>query len=318
MKQLAGLGLAFLLLWAGCTIPGSVPPSVKIGLVAPFEGFYRTEGYDALYAVKMAVHEANASRELGEYRLELIALDDQNSTAEAVTAASKISLDPDIVGVIGHLSERTTLAALPIYARHGVPLVIPVPILEGKERLGKGAFEFYPYPPNWPEILCSEERVLVFSCPGSALYEEIQVSCPAETVSFSCYPELPLQPQNFRIAFWPGNTLTGAEVLLALRENGFSGEFWGRPELCAPPFKALTGEMGSWCFGSEMKPEASFAQKYREISGSEPGPFAWPAYLAAKGLIEAMKEARTEGRITRERVRLRLDSPQSAHKTQRF
>jgi len=294
--------LAILLLLTGCTLPGSVPPSVKIGLIAPFEGLYRAEGYDALYAVKMAVLEVNASRELGEYRLELVALDDRNSPAEAVVAAGKVSLDPDVVGAIGHLSEETTLAALPIYARHHLPLIIPIPLLESE--LGKGAFE-----PHWPEILCSEGKVLVFSCPGSAVYKEILSSCPTKDVDFYCYPEFPPNPQNYRIVFWPGDSLTGAEVLLRLRSNGFKGEFWGRPDLCSLPFKALAGEKGSWCFGGEREPDPNFAQEYRKISGTEPGPFAWPAYLAAKSLIMAMKEASAGGKITREKVWRKFASP---------
>ncbi len=299
MKRLATLGFALLLLEAGCTPPGSVPPSVKIGLVAPFEGFYRAEGYDALYAVKLAVREANASRELGEYRLELVALDDGNSPAGAITAAGKLSLDPEVVGAIGHLSEEATLAALPVYNRHRMPLIVPIPVLEGA---GDEAFLAYPRPPRWPEALCSEGKAAVFSCPDSALREEILAACPPEAVDFFCYPELPPRPQDYRIAFWPGDAVTGAEVLLRLRRDGFRGEFWGRPELCALPFRALAGERGSWCFGGEAEPDPSFAREYREISGAEPGPFAWPAYIAARTLIEAMKEARKEGGITREKV----------------
>lgn len=302
-------GLVLLLLLTGCTLPGSVPPAVKIGLVAPFEGLYRAEGYDALYGVKMAVLEANASRELGEYRLELVALDDKNLPAEAIVAASKVSLDPDVVGVIGHLSEETTLAAVPIYARHRLPLVIPIPVLENKNELGKGAFELYPAPPRWPEILCSEGKALVFSCPGSALYSEIISSCPSEKVDFYCYPEFPQGLHNYRIVFWPGDSLTGADVLLKLRSKGFTGEFWGRPDLCSLPFKALAGEEGSWCFGGEKEPDPAFAEKYRRISGAEPGPFAWPAYLAAKSLIGAIGEASAGGKITRERVWEKIAGP---------
>lgn len=301
MRRLRAISLALLVLGIGCALPGSVPPVVKIGLVAPFEGLYRAEGYDALYAVKLAVREANTSWELGKYRLELVALDDKNLPSEAIVAAGKISLDPDVMGVIGHLSEETTLAALPIYARHHLPLVIPIPILE-KENLGEGALQVYPYPSQWPKALCSERKVLVFSCPGSAVYREISSFCPIENLDFYCYPEFPPNPQSYRVAFWPGDPFTGAEVLLKLRENGFKGEFWGRPELCSLPFKALAGEKGSWCFGGEREPEETFAQEYRKISGAEPGPFAWPTYVATKTLIKALKETLAEGGITRERV----------------
>jgi ABC-type branched-subunit amino acid transport system substrate-binding protein len=305
-RKLKALSFVLLLFGASCTLPGNIPPSVKIGLIAPFEGLYRTEGYDALYAVKMAVREANNSQAARRYRLELVALDDRNLPAEARVAAGKISLDPDIVGVIGHLSEETTLAALPIYASHHLPLLVPIPILESSEAFGETAFLPPIYFPPWPENLCSKGKAVVFSCPGSAIQRKILAHCPAEKVDFYCYPEFPPQPQDYEVAFWPGDEVKGAEVLLKLRGEGFKGEFWGRPGVCSPLFESLAGERGSWCFRFEEKPDAAFVQEYRKISGAEPGPFAYPAYIAAKTLIKAIAKASAEGEVTRERVRFHL------------
>ncbi len=305
-RKLKALSFALLLLGARCALPGSIPPSVKIGLVAPFEGLYRSEGYDALYAVKMAVREANASWEVRVYRLELVALDDRNLPPEAAVAAGKISLDPDVVGVIGHLSEEATLAALPIYTRYRLPLVVPIPLLEEPEALGERAFSPYSYSPLWPQNLCTKGKALVFSCPGSAIQSKILAYCPAERVDFYCYPEFPPELHDYRVAFWPGDEVKGAEVLLKLRGNGFKGEFWGRPGICSPLFEALAGEKGNWCLGFEKEPDVAFVDEYRKISGAEPGPFAYPAYIAAKALIKAIAEASAEGKITRERVGFRL------------
>jgi len=305
-RRLKALSFALLLLGASCSLPGNIPPSVKIGLIAPFEGLYRTEGYDALYAVKMAVREANNSQPAGRYRLELVALDDKNLPAEARVAAGKISLDPEVVGVIGHLSEEATLAALPIYANHHLPILVPIPILEDSEALGEIAFLTPLYSPLWPKNLCSKGKALVFSCPGSAIQRKILAYCPAEKVDFYCYPEFPPQPQDYEVTLWPGDEVKGAEVLLKLREEGFKGEFWGRPGVCSSLFEAFAGEKGSQCFGLEEKPDASFVHEYWKISGAEPGPFAYPAYVAARALIKAIADASAEGKITRESVRFHL------------
>ena len=52
------LGLIVLILCLTACAPlvgyGSVPPTLKIGLVAPFEGIDRRLGYEALFAVKLA------------------------------------------------------------------------------------------------------------------------------------------------------------------------------------------------------------------------------------------------------------------------
>ena len=96
--------LLALLLLSACA---SVRPVVKIGLVAPFEGRERAIGYDAVYAARLAVREANAAGGIGGsdgrggYRLALVALDDRGD-AELATQ---------------------TAAALDVYANAGLPLL---------------------------------------------------------------------------------------------------------------------------------------------------------------------------------------------------
>ncbi len=52
-----------------------MPTTVKIGLVAPFEGSYRSIGYDAVYAARLVVREINATGGIDGVRLELVAYD---------------------------------------------------------------------------------------------------------------------------------------------------------------------------------------------------------------------------------------------------
>ncbi len=67
------------LLLSSCAFPGSVKPTVKIGLSAPFEGLYRDLGYEVLYATRLAVRERNAAGGVaGRYLVELVALNDFN------------------------------------------------------------------------------------------------------------------------------------------------------------------------------------------------------------------------------------------------
>ena len=60
-----------------------VRPTVKIGLVAPFEGRYRYVGYDVFYAVRLALQEVNAAGGVGGYHVELVAYDDGADPAMA-------------------------------------------------------------------------------------------------------------------------------------------------------------------------------------------------------------------------------------------
>src|SRR5215510_13163285 len=101
------------------------PATVKIGLVAPFEGLYRTTGYEVLFAVKLALQERNEGQGLQGYRVELVALNDFNDPTEAKRQAQALVTDPGIVGVVGHLSPAATQAALPVYREAGLAVAIP-------------------------------------------------------------------------------------------------------------------------------------------------------------------------------------------------
>ncbi len=112
---------AFLILLAAC-VP-VVRPTIKIGLVAPFEGRYRDLGYEVIFAVRLAVREANRVGGVAGYSIDLISLDDSGDEAMAVEQARKLATDPQLVGAIGHWLDATTLAAAPEYERAGVALV---------------------------------------------------------------------------------------------------------------------------------------------------------------------------------------------------
>jgi hypothetical protein len=119
-----GIGLCALLLVA-CSGPGSVKPTVKIGLSSPFEGLHRDLGYEALYAVRLAVQERNADGGVGQrYLVELVALNDLNEADKAVEQARKMAADPGVLGVLGGLSEETAGTALE-YEKLGLTFLTP-------------------------------------------------------------------------------------------------------------------------------------------------------------------------------------------------
>ncbi|MDT8306097.1 MAG: ABC transporter substrate-binding protein, partial [Anaerolineae bacterium] len=101
---------------AGCR---SVPPTVKIGLVAPFEGRWRDVGYDAIYAARLAVREVNENGGVAGYRVELVALDDRGDPQLAAEAAATLAADPALIVAMGHWLPHTTSAVAPVYADLG-------------------------------------------------------------------------------------------------------------------------------------------------------------------------------------------------------
>jgi hypothetical protein len=113
-------------LLVACAVPGYVKPTIKIGLSAPFEGLYRDVGYEALYAVRLAVRERNQSGGVdGRYLVELVALNDFCEPEEAVVQASKMAVDPDVLGVLGGCSPEVVVAVFPEYRQARMAFVFP-------------------------------------------------------------------------------------------------------------------------------------------------------------------------------------------------
>ena len=96
---------------------------IKIGLVAPFEGRYRSLGYEVLYAVKWAVRQRNQAGGVAGYMVELVALDDGDDPASSAFQARKFDVDADVMGVVGPFSEATVAAAAPVYHELGLAMV---------------------------------------------------------------------------------------------------------------------------------------------------------------------------------------------------
>ncbi len=118
---MVGVGL---LIIAGC---GQRSPVMKIGLVAPLTGDQASVGQDLLHGAQLAVDQANARGPLiPGYRFELVALDDQHSPIQAVSAAKKLVTDPDVVAVVGHLNSSCTLSASAIYYQGRLLQIAPV------------------------------------------------------------------------------------------------------------------------------------------------------------------------------------------------
>jgi ABC-type branched-subunit amino acid transport system substrate-binding protein len=133
----------------------STQPVVKIGLVAPFEGRFRSIGYEAIYAARLAIREINTKGGINGQRVELVALDDRGEPDKALEAARQLVLDPQVVAVIGHLRPDSTDAAMQIYCEAGLPVIA----FENATSKCEGAF----VTGNAPRERWLEERLIFVS-----------------------------------------------------------------------------------------------------------------------------------------------------------
>jgi ABC-type branched-subunit amino acid transport system substrate-binding protein len=107
---------------AACSIPR---PTLKIALVAPFEGRFREVGYDAFPALRLALRQQIQAGGIGNYEVEFVAYNDNADPAFAERVAHNVTLDANVMAVIGNLRTDTTRAAQPVYSQSRLALVAP-------------------------------------------------------------------------------------------------------------------------------------------------------------------------------------------------
>lgn len=276
--SLIGLAALIALGWGAWRVvrTASAPPTVKIGLVAPFEGLYRTTGYDVLFAVKQAINERNQGQGLNGYRVELVALNDTNDPAEAARQAQALVADPGIVGVVGHLTPETTLAALPVYQAAGLAVVSPWSV-------GDEAFEFA----NLVSVVATGEET------AARLQTEIEQR-GLSPVTRLARPDEPVSPQTQAVVF-NADAVTAGRMLLNLPASALLLPKFG---LAASGDRQLVQVAGPAADGlifvspgpaaADANGGESFSQAYETAAGYPPPPRAVLAYDAAQVLLDSI------------------------------
>lgn len=295
------------LIVAGCY--GNTRPIVKIGLIAPFEDLYRSDGYAALYAVRLAVAERNAAGGVAGHQVALVALNDNGRPAEAAMQAAKLGVDADVVGVIGPLQGTTVRAAAFELADHHLPWIALTP----PDAAGcQGGFSL-----SAPAHAIGEAAmaalisagvsgpVAVFADSADARAgAEAQARAAGLPVSVRPVPEDPATALSDDIvaAVWLGDAAGGARLAQSL-QGGRSPALYlaGGPELASPVFsqRAAGATRGAIFLSSGPAADdlpASFVTAFEELAGVAPGPQAVLAYDAAVLLLDAMDQAASLGR----------------------
>jgi branched-chain amino acid transport system substrate-binding protein len=282
---------------ASCRFPGTVRPTVKIGLVAPFEGRYRYVGYDVIYAVRLAVREANAAGGVGGYSpsrgsgyaVELVAYDDAADPALAVEQARKLAIDPEVVVAIGHFHAETTGAVADAYAEAGIPLVSPGLVAPYADALADELLRYL------GEAGLSRAALVTDGGPlGVALQDDARIG-PVVSPQDADWPKWVLASDAVVCDVEP---VMAGEAMKALREAGWNGIFLGGPELAAADFAAVAGEgaegvrfVTPWPFPGDVPDSAGFVVGYQDMGPhvEPPGPLALPAYEATRRVLEALE-----------------------------
>lgn len=316
--------LAAALLLSSCQfqLPGSTAPLLKIGLVAPFEGRFRARGYEMLYAVKLAVREWNEAGGAGSYRIELVALDDGGDPATAVQQAREMAVDADVLGVVGHFDEATTLAAALEYAALDLALVAPGVGAEGVTAAGS-VMRFGP--PN--RLVGGEAARYALETLGAKRLAVLR----SQEANSTADPQKDLADAFVSAVHQLGGTLVldtslaaegwlsqlanaapdmiliacevmeGAEAIHLARQAGVKAVFIGGPALGDRSLAQLGGQWAEGVLylaaapaGLDAAGAEAFVAGYQALAGYAPGPRAMLAYEATHFLLRAMARAAEE------------------------
>ena len=104
---------------------GGEAREVTLGVIAPLSGDLAALGLGIQNSVDLAIQQANESGELGNVTIVLDAQDDQATPDVGQQAASLLSDDETVFGVVGPLNSSVALSVAPVLASAGITQVSP-------------------------------------------------------------------------------------------------------------------------------------------------------------------------------------------------
>jgi branched-chain amino acid transport system substrate-binding protein len=99
--------------------------TAKIGVIAPLSGNLSALGLGIQHSVELAVKQANDSNAIPGWKLEVDAKDDEAKPDVGKNAATSLSSDADVIGVVGTLNTSVAQQVTPVLAPKNIVQVSP-------------------------------------------------------------------------------------------------------------------------------------------------------------------------------------------------
>lgn len=98
----------------------SMQSNIYIALVAPMTGEDSQDAKGMYEGIQLCIDEFNARGGINGRRVELLVFDDQGRADKARDSAIEVATQTEALGVIGHNTSGTSLAASPVYKENGI------------------------------------------------------------------------------------------------------------------------------------------------------------------------------------------------------
>jgi ABC-type branched-subunit amino acid transport system substrate-binding protein len=279
----------------------STQPVIKVGLVAPFEGRYRSLGYEALGAVKRAVRERNEVGGVAGYMVELVALNDGHDLESRRFLARKFAVDERVMGVVGPFSDDALHVAASSYHEQGLPLITPVTCAPSGQPgtpfcLGANAETLAQ---SLAQALPAGAQVVVLQMPRDDLQGGGQAPTwvdhlPGGGWEIRALEDWRAAPADHYLV--DADVLSAAELLIEMRDAGVRAPVFGGPMLARTQLSLIAG--GAVEGACHVLTEPLYAGQ-----GDREPPWAALAYDASVLLLDALQaDIEASGQPTREGV----------------
>jgi branched-chain amino acid transport system substrate-binding protein len=300
---------------------------VNLGGIFPMTGASATFGTSSKNGVVMAVEEFNAAggATVGGVKttINYVNEDDQGAPEVGASAAQKLINQDKVIGIIGAVMSKVTLAAAPIAQAAGVPEISPTSTNAAVTLVGdyifracfidpfqgtvmanyayntlgvKTAAVLYDNANDYPKGL-AENFKKSFEALGGTIVAYEAFTDEATTVDYK--PQLTnIKAANPAFLYLPNYYGGAALQLKQAREMGLNvpaggGDGWDSPELVAIGGAAVEGGVFSNHFSKDDSSPAvqSFVAAYTAKFGAAPDALAALAYDAAGLFLDAFKNA---------------------------
>lgn len=318
--------------------PSRLPASadskrVVIGIQSPLSGAQAALGTGLRNGASLAaIQIARPLIDLG-FSVELQALDDQDQPELAVANASALVGDADVLCTVGHFDSRATAAALEVYQKAALPLVIPASAGIGLTSsrfdnvvrlIGRDDVQASVGARFADERLKAEQAYILYEASdygeilGSAFKRQAEASgirVVAMQVLGSESPLEDIKTAKPDVIYLAARYPAAGPLIGQLRSNGVEAVLIGPDGIDSPELLRLAGAPVENLYYTvltapigQLPYAAQFAADYEARYASTAPPFAAQAFDAASICIEAIARAADQagGRPTREQVRSAL------------
>ena len=104
---------------------GAATKVAKIGVIAPMSGGLSALGLGIKNSVDLAIKQANETNAVPGWKFELAAQDDEAKPEVGKNAATKLSSDDAVLGVVGTLNSSVAQSTVPVLAAANIAQVSP-------------------------------------------------------------------------------------------------------------------------------------------------------------------------------------------------